>query len=386
MNLFRKHIDSLLVLGGSLLIFTFIMLFVPTDMHDHITEVQKINVGKADYPMHFLFFGLINLLSGFTSELKLLYGATILILSFSVFLKYNITKQIFGELSIDRGKAKLWSVGLLFFFALPDFYNVFVIEQFYLGRIPANVWHNSTTIMLFPFALLLFWKQYKVLRENHVLVVKDVLVLCALVLLNIYIKPSFLMVYVPVVFAMLLIKWKVIGSGKVMKLSLPLFLAIGGGVLAYLFIYQSESSLVIQSESSVVLSVPFEAFGKWLPDWYVPIAIGMSFVLPIFTIAFYREILKYKPFQWAGVFCVVGLIISAFVIESGPRSWHGNFLWQNIICCYMLMLSTLAFMLPKFYDEKEQTIQLKILKVLAYCHVIAGVLYLIKMGVTGSYY
>jgi len=47
------------------------------------------------------------------------------------------------------------SFTLLFVFSLPSV-QVFTNKFYYLGQFTPNVWHNSTTIFLMPFALLLF--------------------------------------------------------------------------------------------------------------------------------------------------------------------------------------------------------------------------------------
>ena len=69
------------------------------------------------------------------------------------------------------------------------------LVNYFLGKVSPNIWHNSTTIFLMPFAILLFWKSYQVLSGTQK---ENTLLISMLVILNVFIKPSFFFVYVSV--------------------------------------------------------------------------------------------------------------------------------------------------------------------------------------------
>ena len=138
--------------------------------------------------------------------------------------------------------------------------------------------------------------------------------------------------------------------------------------------------------SSVEVGTPFKIIGSWIPLWYIPIALIASFALPLVTAILYKEILKYKPFVYSLSLTISGLIISFFVYETGPRMYDGNFTWQNVICSYLLFLSTIAFLSPKLLDRSSwRTKELIVIGLLA-LHILSGIFYLIKIGLTFSYY
>jgi hypothetical protein len=93
----------------------------------------------------------------------------------------------------------------------------------YLSKFVPLVWHNSTTILLFPFAILLFWKQLKMLDTKNEISAKEIAVINILVVLNLLIKPSFIFAYAPVTFMFLMNK-KAFQNVKSLMLKLTPFL------------------------------------------------------------------------------------------------------------------------------------------------------------------
>jgi hypothetical protein len=90
--------------------------------------------------------------------------------------------------------------------------------------------------------------------------------------------------------------------------------------------------------------------------------------------------------QYAVIGYLIAVSICTILTETGPRQFHGNFFWQNIICSYILFL-----VLSVLFAEKIKTSgsrDWKNITVLAAfaARVIAGVLYLVKFLCTKSYY
>ena len=83
---------------------------------------------------------------------------------------------------------------------------------------------------------------------------------------------------------------------------------------------------------------------------------------------------------------ILAVLISAFVVEEGPRMTHGNFVWQNVVCTYLLFLSTIAYLTPKILDIKSWVLKDKIMITLLTLHGFSGIVYLIKIGLTKSYH
>jgi hypothetical protein len=348
----RKNFDIITLFIFCIFLFSFILQNVTTDISEHLEHIIAINDHKKSYPPNFAFYLLINILSGFSSKIPLMNGITIIILSGAVIAKYILSKKMLYALGKDSIKnydyknITLMSMLLFFCFPIPDSFAVFVLDKMYLSRIPPTIWHNSTTIMVFPFALLLFWKQYQVLNTNKTSN-KTILSLNVLVCVNIIIKPSFTFVYVPVTFLLLLYKLKTYSKKERILHITPILTAILMIILQYYLIYQIGMGTFQTKESSVSLGIPFTFFSLWVPTWYIPISFLLSFLFPLFMMIAYKEIFRYQPFLYSLYLLIFGVLVSAVFIESGPRMTHGNFMWQNIFCTYLLFLSSVSFIMLK---------------------------------------
>jgi hypothetical protein len=256
------------------------------------------------------------------------------------------------------------------------------LEKFYLGRFVPQVWHNSTTIFLFPFAILLFWKQLMVFDLSYKSNIKDIIILNILVFTNAAIKPSFLFVYLPITFLFLLNKFRSFYNKDFWLNLTPLLTGAILIIIQSYLIFKLELGGLQESDSNIAISYPFKILSSLIPFWYIPIAFLLSFLLPICTTLLYKEILTYKPYLFSLSLTVTGILISAFFYETGFRMYHGNMFWQNIICSYLLFLSTISFLTPKILNKNSWDIKIKFILVLFVLHSLSGFLYLLKIGIT----
>lgn len=385
----NKYIDVFLVFIFSGIVFTYILYQIGTDIYAHINYIKQINTKNLLYPPNFLYYLIVNILSGFSNISFLMNISAILCLSFAASAKYMISKKIINKLNknLSEKSVTIFALILFFCFAIPDPFSIFIFDKLYLGHFVPTVWHNSTTIFVFPFAVLLFWKQLQVFYKPNKLNKNDTFIICILVLLNVLIKPSFLFCYVPVTFLFLIFIYKKKPLKEFVFSVIPIFFAAILLVLQYFLIYKLNLVNFQGSDvkSGVVLSLPFEALSNWIPKWYIPISLIFSLLLPLVTIYFYKEIIKYKPFLYSLVLTIVAIFISAFIIETGPRANHGNFTWQAIICVYLLFLSNIGFLAGKFKFSKLWPVKLKIIAFLLILHTISGLFYLSKIALKLSY-
>jgi hypothetical protein len=386
-----KHFDLLFIFIVCIGIFSYLINYVPTDIQAHIRFIQNINDGSVAYPPNFLFYFLVNLLSGFTSKNVFLYSVAVVVLSLSSTAKYAISKIIiiqlneFGNKHLKSLKVIFIAIGLFFCFAIPDPASLIFLKKMYLGKIVPIVWHNSTTLLVFPFAILLFWKQLKVFSMSQMPSLKTMIWITCLVVINILIKPSFIFCYLPVTFLFVVSNFKTRKFRWLLVTLIPLL--IGGLLilLQYYLIYALNIGSIKPEESGVMLSWPFQVYTFWIPWWLIPFSFALSLALPIGTIILYRQVLKYKPFVYALSLTIFGLILSAFILESGPRMSHGNFTWQNVVCSFLLFLSTVSFLTPMFLSDSPWTKKTKIVFGLFVLHILSGILYIVKILVTNQY-
>ena len=193
----------------------------------------------------------------------------------------------------------------------------------------------------------------------------DLVIITLLVLINIIIKPSFIFVYIPITLIFLLKIMLSLGFRKIAYLFLPIILGSLFLLIQYLMIYKFQIGSVQSDEISQVMIVkPFKYYLFWVPAWYLPIMFLFSYTLPFFSIILKPKILKYKPFIYALYMSIFGLLISIFVMESGPRQWHGNFMWQNVICTSLLFLTNVIFLYTCYLKKNKMSAKLKFLAVI----------------------
>ncbi|MCG2760710.1 MAG: hypothetical protein L6407_05815 [Candidatus Delongbacteria bacterium] len=307
--------------------------------------------------------------------------------------KYEVSRIVIKEKLISEGfiNPKNFKLTIIFisfclilFFPIQDYIGAFEFRKYYYGKIVPNVWHNSTTIFLFPFAMLLFWKQYKELKSGTPVSNSSLVTLSMLVVLNILIKPSFFIVFAPITILFLYIRYKI--SAEFTKNLIPIFIGL------FLLYFMHRVTYILQlgsynkSEGSITFSKPFEAWTYFAPGWYLPISFVHSYALPIFYMIFYwkESVRNNKLFQFTLSMTVLGLLISILVIENGPRKFHGNFMWQNVICTYILMLIVSCDLIKKYLEEGLKSIKLRTLIIVFFLHAISGIIYIIKIFVTKS--
>lgn len=369
-----------IVLVFGLLTFGYLFLFVETDMTGHATLVQKCVRGESQIPANFLYYIAIYLFSGLNTELLAL--GTTLVLSTALLFKFIISKKLITYLwnanNPNVVKVNLLAITLLFIFALPT--QMIFSGKMYLGSFVANVWHNSTTIMVMPFVLLLFYMTVKLLKEFKF---KTLCWICLLMVLNVLTKPSYMFVYIPLFFAFSLYTYRL--SAKSLYISLSL-LVTGGLIIAeYLLIYKyyggSGDDVIIDP-----LKVYANSIGmRNLQYLSLPVGLVAIFLSYLFPILLY---IKRKPsmIDWFAIISVFGsILIHLLFCETGNRMWHGNFYWQVVMSSYILFLLSSVRFFQSYSASRCNSIDKK-LYIIWLIQVSCGVVYFLKVIIVGNYY
>ena len=132
--------------------------------------------------------------------------------------------------------------------------------------------------------------------------------------------------------------------------------------------------------------IAIKFFSEWsLITKNVFIDILKSFAFPvIFSIIYFKNLKKDISFWYVFALFIVALLIWLFVIETGPRYSHANFVWQLVVCNYIWFL----YSIMKFYkylDIKSFKINIfDILIILVFMfHFFSGIYYgyyIVKIG------
>jgi hypothetical protein len=382
-RLIRKNIDWILVLVSCYFLFTCILSYIATDIQIHASSISEVNRGLSPYPPNFLYYFIVNLVSGFSESDHTLLKASVIVLAASVTFKYVLTRNIINSFfspAQKRGwETRAIPVLSLILFAIPDVYNLFYLKQIYVSRIVPNVWHNSTVITLFPFAILLFWKQYRVLSGKEIPGIKNMFVLFLLMLVNVLIKPSFFFVYAPVTAIFLFSRFRL--SKHFWLNIIPVVITIFVVYLLQQMIYEQNIASLYRQKSSVVLTTPFYIWSQVIPPWYIPVALIMSFILPTSYFILFGNVsfIDKNLWRYALSLMILALIISAVVAEQGPRALHLNFFWQNVICCYILDLVVVIDALSRYFSQSKPMKRMSIFSLVFFLHVLSGIFYFAVM-------
>jgi hypothetical protein len=387
---------------GSLSLFGAILVFgIGTDIQIHADVIRRVREGSLLPPANFLYYLVVSAITLFGTSKVALYVASSITLATAETAKFTITRKIVAKYcsgSLGGGHRPgvmipLFSVLLLVAFSLPAnavLKNLLLValglptgnllkEHFYLGQIPPNVWHNSTTIFLMPFALLLFWLSYEqLIRPTR----RGVVLITVLCMLNVLAKPSFFFVF-SVAYPIMLARC--FGLGRKLWWNL-LPVAVGtllvGGM--YFLIYRLNFGSP-QLERSGIAVRPLLVWSHYSTSIAVSLASSLMFVI-VYSCFNWRDLTKSLLFQYALVAYLIAVGIFSLLIETGSREFHANFFWQCVVCSYLLFMVVLMIFSERVGRIGMRGWKEKVILLTFLAHVISGAGYLVRLFATGSYF
>ena len=319
-------------------------LGVNTDIEHHVYYVFEFIKGEKALPVTFGLYLVIYLFSLFTTgEYELLLYITYFILSIAIIFKTILSYKFVesrNNFSLSKSQFLIFCFCCVFIFCLPNL----VTSNMYFGNFTPNVWHNSTTIAVVPFSILLFWISLLQIEKYSS---KRNLFLLALIFANLIIKPSFLFSFFPVYPVLMYFKY---GLSRPLRETI-LSLALGIFFLGFIYfsLYQSDFSLTNQSLKDDGLGLGFmdvwlyslkaENVGALVAAKSIIITATISLFIPIIYAGFYfKEVIRSFELRYAYVLFISGFFIFIFLVENNARKYHGNLSWQNVINLYILFL------------------------------------------------
>lgn len=369
----------------SLLIFTeIIQLGIKSDIQVHINYIEDIINKVSTPPANFLYYLTLYTIAFFNTGFIPLCIASVITLSLAVTAKFILARRFaiyyYKGITISKGQnipsyriIALLSALSIFAFSTPT--SKILQGSYYLGQIPPNVWHNSTTIFLMPFAFLLFWISYQQLLRPTKYRIYIITLLC---ILNILIKPSFYFVFC-FIYPLMLIKS--FGIKKEFWLNLfPLVIGSFLIVIQYYLIYKLGFSNMDEDKSGISIGL-FTVWSHFSPN--IAISLLASILFPLaFMCIYWKDFLNNLLLQYSVLAFLIAVVIFCVLIETGPRLYDGNFFWQCVVCNYILFLvvslmfyeKILSIGMTKWYNI-----------IILICYVIqveSGFVYLVKLFTT----
>ena len=155
-------------------------------------------------------------------------------------------------------------------------------------------------------------------------------------------------------------------------------------ILEYWIIYKTTAPST--KEASSVIFLPFYRNPEFADLGLLPVSMAFSLLFPlIYSLLNLPKLVRSNLFWYTFLSFVVSVLIFLFISESGPRASHGNFYWQIVICTWLCFFVSLLSLL-KDIKISGFNFKNKLLISLFSIHVILGVIYFVRILVTGSYY
>ena len=204
--------------------------------------------------------------------------------------------------------------------------------QRYIGYQSASIWHNSTYICM-KFCGVLVMILYLILEEKYRtgLSVREWLLLAgAFVLVN-AVKPSFSMVFMPVMAIYLLIDL----FRKVPFFRVVLF---GLTVIPSLLVILWQNMVLFGDETGNGIEIRF-GYTLTLHSTHSKVTLLLSVAFPLFVLLFmWKELFRDKWYLFSWIVWGVALVQVAFLSESGTRARDGNFMWGYSIGIFLILI------------------------------------------------
>src|SRR5690606_30015644 len=180
--------------GVCAIVFSYMLYFyVGSDLHAHIQILLSfVEVGSIPTPPgYYTLVYLLHFVMPYNEGYAL---AAVVVLTAAGFFKYGISFKYLNTYcrGVDGRRVAFFTWALMFFAPL----TLFGLEGefWYLGKFTPLIWHNSTSLLSFPFCILLFYYsiQYLEKREDRLLI--WIFIVATMVVL---IKPSFVFAFLP---------------------------------------------------------------------------------------------------------------------------------------------------------------------------------------------
>lgn len=390
-RLFREWAPELVVLILTTLLFTIMIAFgVSNDIHLHAKYVQKVAQGVAPFPANFLYYLSVFLAAlGRSDSLPWLYHASACVLGLATAEKFAITRRLLHESLSDEQHPSPEKISLFLSACLLTSFSIpmrFFIEggNFYLGQIPPTVWHNSTTIFMMPFALLLFLSSLRQIEQPSDR--QNLAPMLVFILLNAFAKPSFLFVFVV---AYPLFMFGIALRRNDLSLFFPNMIPVVTGILLifaiYILIYKFSLSTLSDSDvgKSGVAVLPLAVWRRFSP--HIPLSLSLSLLFPVVYVILYPRELCKPALAYSWCLFAVAVIISILFVETGPRQWHGNFFWQNFVCMFILFLTSCDGFGRHILTQGIRHWKIILLSLCLGAHVLSGFVYITSLFIRGTY-
>lgn len=375
------------------------------DLRLHIQFAYSAGFDYEQWPKHFLYSLLLVLGTFGIRDINLWNYVASFWLGIGVTAKFLASFYVISERHLVEGRKSAVSCKVLFLCILllvsipipsiqglmvdvhsgtVNSLNVSLLEwvirgNWYHHAFTPTVWHNSTLIVLMPFAISAFWVGYRVLANPAR---RLVLLLALLLLISIFAKPSFFLVYFPI-FCFLVLVSKLETPAKV-RIYTALLLPVSVFLLQCFLIYSPSSGGEIKiGLLEAWLSDASRTFSGFFS------AVFLSLLFPIVFYATYPSRFFSRFHQLALGMSALSFLLAGVVSETAGGLTAGNLMWSATSSQYLLYLVCLAD-IPWSADVVVESRFRRYGRVscwaVFYIQSVVGTLYVFRYVLTGNYH
>jgi chromate transport protein ChrA len=271
-------------------------------------------------------------------------------------------------------------------------------ETPYLGQGSPNPWHNPTTIMVRPIALLVFVivigecvrVQRGGFRKGQGLRVWKGILIAVLLLLSNLSKPSFVQIFYPAIF-LLMFLWLFIYRFRNFPLGMQLLVCCLPSVALMAMQFLTAFYGSTNEDSAGVVFAPFKVAGLYTPNIAVSTLLLLAFPLCVSLCGIVR-----RTFDWTDFFAWITLFVGMgekfLLAEGGSRMYHGNFNWGYILGAYLLWFISIrdyaawrcCFADGRGFKKAVAVLAFALCGIVLLLHLASGIYYLYYLVVLGN--
>jgi len=266
----------------------------------------------------------------------------------SVFLTYILLQKIS---ILQKNSRKMENV---FFLLLSLILNVVMpcyvrglSDGRYIGMESGNIWHNSTYLVMKPLALICLILYVDMMEEYAVTFSwKKATVFSGMLAVCTGVKPSFLVVFAPMMAILLLLD-------LIKGVPFKHVVAFGVTVVPSLAIILFQNIVLFGTDTGNSWQIrPGYALG--LHSGYPMIVAVLSILFPLIVLIWNRkELKKERSFLAMWIMAAIGFLEVFLFCEVGARAEDGNFMWGYSIAIFSIFVVSILMWVKNLFEANK---------------------------------
>lgn len=264
----------------------------------------------------------------------------------TIFSTYVLFLELEKRSKIAICNKNLYLLGAILCNIAMPFYVRAAHYQRYIGYQSATIWHNSTYLCM---KLCGIWAVIIYLRLEHKyrdgLSAKDWFIMAAAFVVTSAVKPSFLLVFAPVMAIYLLLD--LFKKTKFIRIFI-----FGLTVIPSLLIMLLQSMVLFGQDTGNTIEIRY-GYTLTLHSLHPKITLLLSIAFPLFVLLFlWKDLFVDKWYLFSWLVWGMGLIQVTFLSESGARARDGNFMWGYSFGIFFILVLSVKKVLEVWKKPK----------------------------------